>query len=189
VLACEREFDSSLDQIITDGNFSAVGIATARGRKLFQIIGIALNQDGHVQIRHFQRVRDAFFIAEIRQANEDAVNLVGVEAEEFGAFASFGMCLNATEFRIGLVELDRFDAEFGEALLDIPAGFGDQLVGEKVAVAVDDTENWRGINSVFHERKMVCDKESFGGGGKQAYFDLERRNIIFSKLFSVFRMT
>jgi len=189
VLAREREFDSGLHQVITDGNFSAIGIATARGRKLFQIIGITLDQDGDVQLRHLQRVRDAFFVAEIRQANEDAVDLVSVAAEEFGAFASLGMCFNTTEFRIGLVELDGFNAEFGEALLDVPAGFSDQLVGEKVAVAVDDTENRRGFNGVFHERKMVCDKESFGGGGKQAYFDLECRNIIFSKLFSVFRMT
>jgi hypothetical protein len=40
-----------------------------------------------------------------------------------------------------------------------------------------------------HERKMVWDKESFGGAGKQAYFVFRSRNIIFSKLFGVFRMT
>jgi hypothetical protein len=35
-------------------------------------------------------------------------------------------------------------------LLDVPARFGDEPAGKKVAIAVDDTGNRRGVDGVLH---------------------------------------
>ena len=89
---------------------------------------------------HFQRVGHALFVAEIRQADQHAVNFVGVPAEQLRAFAGVGVGLDAAELGILFAELNRLDAEFGEDFCDVRAGFGDELVGEKIAVAVNDAE-------------------------------------------------
>lgn len=86
VLACERELRASLHKVVADGDLAAERIAAARGRELVQIVWIALDEDGHVQTGHLERVRDALFVAEIREADEDAVDLVAMLLEEGGAF-------------------------------------------------------------------------------------------------------
>ena len=111
VFAGQREFDAGLHEIVADGNFSAERIAPARGRKLLQIVRIALNQNRHVEPGQLQRVGHAFFVAEVRQADEHAVNFARVLAEQFGAFARVVVRLDAAELGIVLAELNGLDAE------------------------------------------------------------------------------
>ena len=159
VLAGEGELDAGLHQVVAHGNLAAIGIAPAGGGELGQIVGVALDEHRHIKLGQFERVGYALFVAEVRQADEDAVDFTGVPAEEFGAFAGVGMGLDAAELGVGFGELDGFDAEFGEEGGDVPARLGDELVGEKVAVAVDDAEHGRFAFDRVHVQGIVVPRE------------------------------
>jgi hypothetical protein len=58
---------------------------------------------------------------------------------------------HATKLGILFAELNRLDAELLENLRDIRSRFGDKLVGEKIAVAIDDGERGLfGAGGGFH---------------------------------------
>ena len=176
MLRGERKFEPGLNQIIGDGNFSAKGVAPAGGRQLLQIIRITLNQHRHVQPGHFQCVGYAFFIAEIWQADQHAVNLVGMLSKQVRAFAGVGVSFDTAELRIGFRKLNGFNAQFRKKLGNILARFRDELVRKEIAVAVNDTENRGGFDGVFHElanKEWSVDTESFGGEWMQAVFWVE----------------
>jgi hypothetical protein len=106
--------------------------------------GIALHEDGNVEAGELQRVGHAFLVAEVRQAHEHAGKAVAVLPEEVGALAGVAVRLDATEFGLGGIEHDGIDAEFGKECDEVGAGFGDEFVGEEIAVADDDTEDGAG---------------------------------------------
>ncbi len=91
-----------------------------------------------VQAGELERVGHALFVTEVRQANEDAVDLVRVLPKELGALARISVRLDAAELGVVLAELDRLDAELGEELRHVRPRFRDELVWEKIAVAVND---------------------------------------------------
>jgi hypothetical protein len=58
---------------------------------------------------------------------------------------------DAAEFRVGRVEHDGVDAELGEEFGEVGAGFGDEFIGEEIAIAEEDAEG-EGLLG-FHGRK------------------------------------
>jgi hypothetical protein len=60
------------------------------------------------------------------------------------------MGFDAAELGILLSELNGADAELCEQGCDISARLGDEVVGEKVAIAVDDAQDEGLICQIFH---------------------------------------
>ena len=143
MLAGEGELDPGLDEIVADRNLAAERVATACRRKLIQVVGIPLDEHGHVKVGEFERIRHALLIAEVRQAYEDAVNVIGVPLEQRGTLTCVGVGFNPAELGFVFTKLDGFEAELREERRHLRPGFGDELVGEKVAVAVDDGKRRR----------------------------------------------
>ena len=94
----ERERNAGLHQVVANRYFAAKRIAPPRNAELVQIVGIGLNQNGHVEACQFQCVGHSLFVAKIRQHHDDARNLVAMILEKFGAFSRVGMCFDAAEF-------------------------------------------------------------------------------------------
>jgi hypothetical protein len=63
--------------------------------------------------------------------------------EQLRAFPRIGVRLDAAELGILFAPLDGLDAELGENFRQIGARFGDQLVREKIAVAVENAQHGR----------------------------------------------
>ena len=76
-------------------------------------------------------------------------------AEEFGAFAGVGVGFEPAEFAIGVSELDGADAGFFADFGKVGAGFGDEVVGEEVAVSVDETQAGGFVSNAFHKESVV----------------------------------
>ena len=140
VLAGERELDASLDEIVADGNLAAKRIAPARRHELVRIVGIALDEHGHIEPGELEGVSDAFLVTEVRQAHEHAVDFIRVFLEEFRALAGVIVRLDAAELGVLFLQLDGVDAELGEELCDIRPRLGDKCIGEKITVAVEDAK-------------------------------------------------
>ena len=122
---------------------------------MFEIVRIGLNQHWHVQPGEFERVGYALFVAKVGQDHQHAVELLGVTPEQFGAFARVGMRLHATELAVLLAELDGADAGALTNLRKVGTRLGDQLVREKIAVAVNDAQTWFLIGGTAHKWLMM----------------------------------
>ena len=57
------------------------------GIELVEFVVAGLDEDRHAELGPVQRVHDAQFVAEIGQANDDAIDLLAVLVEEVGALA------------------------------------------------------------------------------------------------------
>jgi hypothetical protein len=140
MLTRERELDARLDEVIAHGNFSAERVASASNAKLIEMIGICLDENRDVQSGESECIEDTFFVAEIGQDNEDAVDFIAVSFEKLGALARVGMRFDPTELRLLRPDHNRADVAFPKELDDILARFGDELVRKEFAIANDDTE-------------------------------------------------
>ena len=76
------------------------------------------------------------------------------------------MRLDATEFGLGGVEHHGIDAEFGEQFDEVGAGFADELVGEEITVADNDTEDGAGSGHKKEKGQLGTrrDQEKFVAG-------------------------
>jgi hypothetical protein len=149
----ERVGDAGLAEIVADGNLAAEGVAATDDVEAVEVVGVALHEDGDVEAGELQRVGHALLVAEVRQAHEDAGKAVAVLPEEVGALAGVAVRLDATEFGLGGIEHDGIDAEFGKECDEVGAGFGDEFVGEEIAVADNDTEDGAGSG---HGKRGDC---------------------------------
>ena len=131
----EREGIAVLAQVVADRDFAAEGIAPPLDRELIQVVRVRLHQDRHVEPGELDRVGHALLVAEVGQADQDAVDAAGVVAEEFSAALGVVPRLHAAELGRILVQHHGLDVHLGKQRQDILPRLRHQLVGEKVAVA------------------------------------------------------
>jgi hypothetical protein len=129
-----------------------------------------------------ERVGDPFLIAEIGEHDEDAVEFVGVLFEERGAFAGVGVSFDAAELAVGFSELNGAEAELVEDFGEVGAGFGDEVVGEEIAVAVEDAQARGLVVETVHTREGFRLEEQ-----KQVVFGRGYQMAIFSTVLALFR--
>lgn len=104
-----RELDVVLVEDVHDGTFSAEGIAARYVGHLVQLIGIRLDEDGHV--RFFERGHGTGFIAEVGERENHAVELAAVLAQPVGVDRAFFGCLHCAEARGTGIHHERVMAE------------------------------------------------------------------------------
>ena len=150
VLVRDGKFDAGLHEIVADGDFSAETITTARDVEFFEVIGIGLYEDGDMDTGELQCVGDAFFVTEVGKNDQHTVEFVAMFLEKIGTFAGIGMGFDAAELGILLTELDGAYAVGRKDFCNIRPRFSDKVVGEEIAVAVDDTENRGLVGAIFH---------------------------------------
>ena len=75
--------DTILPQIVTNRHFAAESIAASLNAELRQVVRISLHQNWDTQSGEFDRVRDALFVAEIRQRDQNALDAVAIRPEQF----------------------------------------------------------------------------------------------------------
>lgn len=103
-----------------------------------EIVWVRLDQHRHVQPRELERLGNALLVAEVRQDDQHAVDLVAPRREELGTPPRLGERLHAAQLAVLLVEHDRLQPGLAEKLQHISPGFADERVGKEVAVADDD---------------------------------------------------
>ena len=101
---------------------------------------MSVNEHGHLEPGHAQSVRDAFFIAEIRQADNNAVNLFAVLLEQIGATAGVGQRFDRAKLRQFRGQADRSVAFLLERLQHFVAAVAGEHGGEESPVADDNAE-------------------------------------------------
>lgn len=141
----EGEGDVGLLEVVANGYFSAEGITPARDAEGVKVIGIGLDKNRDVKAGELDGVEHAFFIAEVGEDDENAVDDVAISCEEVCAFASIGMGFNSAE--LGLFGREHNGADGGgiEKGFDVVAGLADEDVGVEVAIADDDAKGDGGV--------------------------------------------
>ena len=135
----QAERQAVLAQIVADRDLSAERIPAPLDVQLIEIVGIPLHQHRHEQAGKPQRIRHALLVAEVRQADEDAVDAIAVAAEEVGTGLRMLPGFNRAKLCRVLCEHNDIDFERGAERKDVAARFGDERVGKEIAVADDDT--------------------------------------------------
>src|SRR5207247_1958447 len=78
VLGGERKLGAVLPEVVADRYLAAEAVSPPAHEHFPRLVRMSVNEHGHLEPGHAQSVRDAFFIAEIRQADNNAVNLFAV---------------------------------------------------------------------------------------------------------------
>ena len=81
----QRVRNAILHQVIAGRHLAAEAVAAVVDGHLARRIRRGLHQHRHVQVRHAQRIGDGALVAEIRQRDDDAVDLAAVLAEQLRA--------------------------------------------------------------------------------------------------------
>jgi len=89
---CERY--SGLPEIVADADLAAEGVATGGYCHFGRRVGLGVEEDGDIEAGELYGVCDAFFIAEVWQGDDYAVDFVAVLREEFGALFRVGIGLD-----------------------------------------------------------------------------------------------
>ena len=74
--------DAILIEVVADRDLAAEGIATAVEIDLVVVVVASLHKHGHIEFGTEEGVDDANFIAEVGEADQNAVDLIAVGAEE-----------------------------------------------------------------------------------------------------------
>ena len=108
---------------------------------MIDIVGIGLNEDRHLEFGETDGVGDAFFVSEVWQAHKDAVDAGALVAEELPAFDRVVPTLHVAKLGLAGSKPNGVDGEFGEELRQVATRFGDERVGEEVAIAENNAES------------------------------------------------
>ncbi len=93
----ERIGDAGLAQVIADRNLAAESIPAPHHIEFVEVVRIALNENGDIQTRQFQRVGHPFFVPEVGQAHQHAGDRVPVLAEQLRAFPGIVVSFDTAE--------------------------------------------------------------------------------------------
>ena len=107
----ERIGNAVLHHVVAGGHFSAEAVAAIGDLHVFGAVRRGLHQHRHLQCREADGVDDAALFAEVRQRNDDAVDLFAVLAEELGATLRLIVCFHGAKLR--LLRRQRDDAAAG----------------------------------------------------------------------------
>ena len=106
------ERDAILVEIVGDRELAAEGVATARDVDLVDLVIAGLQQDRHAEAGIVDKFRDGDLVAEVRQADDEAVNDVALRPEMGGVAATVLARLHGAVLR-------RLDRQDGEATLSL----------------------------------------------------------------------
>src|SRR3989304_9947746 len=98
MLRRKRKSDAVLPEVVASGDLPAKAVTPTSHEHLAGLIGIRVDQDRHVETRHADGICHSSLLTEIRQAYDDAVDLVGVFPKEVRAFASILQSFDGAEF-------------------------------------------------------------------------------------------
>ena len=105
------------------------------------IVVEGMNEHRHAQAGPAEGVGHAAFVAEVRQRDEDAVNLAGLLLEQVGAFLRVFHGFDRAEPGCADRQGDRADAKFFEQGENFLASGVTEMGGEETAVADDNSES------------------------------------------------
>ncbi len=88
-------------------HLAAEAVAARRDGHGIGAVGRGLHQHRNLQPRQANRIHDAALFAEVGQRNDDAVDLLCMFLEEFGAMLRFGVCFHRAIFGLLRAENDR----------------------------------------------------------------------------------
>jgi hypothetical protein len=94
----QGERDAVLPEIVADRHLAAEAVAPVRDGHDFGIVVESMDEHGHAQPGPSKGVGHAAFVAEIGEADEDAVDAFGILAEQVGAFCASSMDSTAPNF-------------------------------------------------------------------------------------------
>ena len=145
----ERIGNAVLREVVARRHLAAEAVAPVGDGHPRRRVGGRLNQHRHVQAGQPQGVRDAALVAEIRQRDDHAVDLVAVLLEEVGAGHRFGARLHRSVLAVLGPQRDRAVAGGAQHFQHLrPAALG-EVVGEEPAVSDDHSK--RHALRVAHE--------------------------------------
>ena len=107
------------------------------------VVGERVHEDGDAEFGPADGVGDRALVAEVRERDEEAVDLVAVRLEEIGAGARVGEAFDRAEFRRLGVERDRAEPRALEGGEHLGAAGGTQMRGKKASITDDDAERRR----------------------------------------------
>ena len=136
----ERVGEAVLAQVAAGRDLAAEGVAAALQVEGGDVIGVGLQEDGHIEPGEAHRVGDALLVAEVGQHHEDTLDVLAVRVEELGAELRLAPRLDAAELGGRDIEDDRLQVHRLEQREHVRACLGDEGVGEEVAVADDDAQ-------------------------------------------------
>ena len=143
MLARQRIADPVLAQVARARHLPAEGIPPVGGGHFGGVVGEGLDQHRHVQPGPAQGVGDRGFLAEVRERDENPVDLLAVRLEQFGALARIRDAEHGAVLGVLRGQADRPDAFLFQHLEDGLAPAFAQVAGEEAAVAYDHAQRRR----------------------------------------------
>ncbi|MGC4031260.1 MAG: hypothetical protein QM754_05875 [Tepidisphaeraceae bacterium] len=174
VLLRQREFDAGLVQVVANTDFATERIPATLDAEQVQVVGVCLDENRHVEFAELEDIGDAALVAEVRQDDDDAVDLVAVFIEQVCALLRIGERFDTAELGLLRREHDGLDTELGEELFDVFAGLADEHIGEEISVTDDDAESGLGSGHGSIKIAQIFRDETNGGHEKRG-----RRSAIF----------
>ena len=107
-----------------------------------------MHEHGDAELGPADGVGDRALVAEVRERDQEAVDLVAVRLEEIGAGARVGEAFDRAEFRGFGGERDGAKARALEGGKHLGAAGGTQMRGEKASIADDDAERRRSAHGL-----------------------------------------
>jgi hypothetical protein len=140
VLLGERVLEAVLAQVAGGADLAAEGVAPAGQVERLDVVGVGLQQDGHLQARQPHAVGHALLVTEVGQDHDHALDVCAAAVEEGGTDLRLTPGLDATELGGGLVDDDGLEVHLFEEREDIRARLGHQRIGEELPVPDDDAQ-------------------------------------------------
>lgn len=134
----DGEGDVVLGEHVGDGEFAAEGVAPLGWAHAVEGVGVGVDEDGDAGV--LQGDDGSGFVAEVGEAEDDAVESLVVFAEEAGVAFGLGDGFDTAEPGGFGVEHEDLVSECAEDLGQFLSGFGDQGGGEEAAVAEEQSE-------------------------------------------------
>ncbi len=140
VQRCQTIWYAVLRQNVADGHLPAERVAPEVDAHLRRVVGGRVNQYGYVQAGEAKRLGDRAFVAEVRQRDDHAGDLVGVLSEERRAGLGLIAAFDRAVHRVVQFQRDGVDALFGERAEHLVASRASQVTGEEPAIADEQAQ-------------------------------------------------
>ena len=112
----QRVGDAVLHQVVAGAHLAAEAVAARGDGHGVGAVGRGLHQHRNLQAREADGIDDAALFAEVRQGNDDAVDLFGVLLEKLRAVLRLGIGFHRAVLRIFRAEHDRLGARLLQVL-------------------------------------------------------------------------
>ena len=148
----ERVTDAVLPQVVAHRNLSAEAVAPPAHQHLVGLVGKSMHQHRHIEPRHADRVGHAALVAEVGQADQNAVDLVAVLLEQVGAPTRVLQGFDRAELGLFGGQAHRPVALLLQQAQDFYAAVARQHGGEKTTITDDYSKTGCGHGGSSHLR-------------------------------------